>query len=165
MQRTPTERIAELLSRDASRSCRKGCQRMYRPTYPLPGSARKVYRGPAMDRVPVCDCHHLPMRYEAFVLLPSGKTAMCWISDCGRYYSRLLGYFYVHGQTETGSYVDSETSLTRACAGETCTGKRYMGLVYDPGAGGRATYWYCFKCGHVEWETTKSISTGRRGAA
>jgi hypothetical protein len=151
--------------RDALRSWPKGCQRMYQPTYPLPRGARKVYVGPAMDRVVVCDCHHAPMQYEAMVLLPSGKTVMCWISDCGRYYSRLLGYFHVH-RADIGNCLDSDTRSTKACTGETCTGKRFMGLVYDrPPAGQAGTYWYCFKCGHMEWETTESSSTGRRGAA
>ena len=105
------------------------------------------------------------MQYEAVVSLPSGKTILCWMSDCGRYYSRLLGYFYVHGLTETGDCVDSETRLTMACAGETCTGKRFMALVYDPGSGGKTTYWYCFKCGQLEWEDTRSTANDKRGAA
>jgi hypothetical protein len=106
------------------------------------------------------------MRNEAMVLLPSGKTVLCWTSDCGRYYSRLLGYFCLHGPTETGNCVDSNTRVTRACEGENCTGNRFMGLVYDPGPAGQAgSYWYCFKCKHMEWETTQSASTDRRGAA
>jgi hypothetical protein len=118
------------------------------------------------DRIVVCDCHHVPMRYEAVVLLPSGKTVTCWISDCGRYYSRLLGYFHLHGSTETGNHVESETSLTRSCTSLACAGKSFVSIVYDSGAAGKAgAYWYCFKCGHMEWDTTKSTSTGRRGAA
>lgn len=118
------------------------------------------------DPVVLCDCHLVPMRNEAMVLLPSGKTVMCWISDCGRYYSRLLGYFYLHGPAGTGNCVDSETRSTRACTGETCVGKRFMGLVYDPGPAGRAgAYWYCFKCGRVELENRKSTAPDRRGAA
>jgi hypothetical protein len=104
------------------------------------------------------------MQYQAMVLLPSGKTVMCWVSDCGRYYSRLLGYFHLHGPTESANYVDSNTRVTRACAGETCAGKRFMGLVYD-GLAGQAAYWYCFKCGLVECETVKSTVDDRRGAA
>ena len=119
--------------------------------------------GAAMpDRVVVCDCHYAPMNCEAMVLLPSGKTVMCWVSDCGRYYSRLQGYFHLHGLTE-GRYVDSNTRVTRACAGETCAGRRYMGLVSD-GLAGQAAYWYCFKCGQVKLET-KSTATDRLGAA
>lgn len=130
-----------------------------------PAALKRCIVGPAMDRVLVCDCHHVPMHYEAMVLLPSGKTIMCWISDCGRYYSRLLGYFYLHGLAETNC-VDSETRVTRTCSGETCTGKRFMGLVYYPGPTGQAgACWYCFKCGQVEWETTKNAATDRRGAA
>lgn len=118
-----------------------------------------------MDRIVVCDCHHEPMRYEAMVSLPSGKTITCWISDCGRYYSRLLGYFHLHGLTGAGSCLDTQTRSTKVCTGETCTGKRFMGLVRDPGLAGQAAYWYCFKCGQVEWETIKSTAPGRRGAA
>ena len=117
-----------------------------------------------MDRVVVCDCHHAPMQNEAVVSLPSGKTILCWMSDCGRYYSRFLGYFHLHGLAETGNYLDSETRSSRACAGETCTWK-FMALVYDPGSGGKAMYWYCFKCGQLEWEDTRSTANDKRGAA
>lgn len=110
------------------------------------------------DRVVVCDCHHAPMKYEAMVLLPSGKTVMCWVSDCGRYYSRLLGYFHLHGLTEAGSRVDTNTRVNRACKGKSCSRKRFMGLVYDPERTGQAAQWYCFNCGQVGQETVKSAA-------
>ena len=108
------------------------------------------------------------MQYEALVLSPSGKTIMCWISDCGRYYSRLLGYFYLHRLTETGNRVDEETRSARACANEDCAGKRFMALVYDidPAGARTDTYWYCFRCRTSEQgENATSITTDRRGAA
>jgi hypothetical protein len=79
------------------------------------------------------------MQYEALVLSPSGKTIMCWISDCGRYYSRLLGYFYLHRLAETGNHVDEETRSARACVNEDCAGKRFMALVYDTDPAGART--------------------------
>src|SRR5579859_2126683 len=111
------------------------------------------------DHVVVCDCHHVPMRYEAMVLLPSGRTIRCWVSDCGRYYSRLLGYFYLHGLIGTGNGLDRETRFTKVCTGEICSRRRFMGLVRDPVTAGQAdAYWYCFKCGQVEWEAmTRTI--------
>ena len=59
-----------------------------------------------------------------------------------------------------------ETRSTKACTGETCARKRFMGLVYDPGSAGQAgAYWYCFKCGRIESQSIKSSAPDRRGAA
>jgi hypothetical protein len=102
-----------------------------------------------LDRIVVCDCHRSPMQCQAMILLPSGKTIVCWTGDCGRYYSRLLGYFHLHGLTEAGDCIDPNTRVTKRCPGETCSEKRYMGLVSDK-LNGKTAYWCCFKCGYVE---------------
>jgi hypothetical protein len=134
-----------------------------------PSYTYRVYRGFAMQHSVLCDCHYVPMQYQAVLLVPTGSTIRCWISDCGRYYARSLGYFHLHSPTAgTKNSIDNQTCSAKPCGSESCTGKRFMAIVCSTDATGARSecYWYCFQCRtQVQFDNAKGLGSDRRGAA
>jgi hypothetical protein len=96
----------------------------------------------------VCDCHFAPMSYEAVSLLPECNFVMCWMSDCGRYYSRPLGYFCLREATVTSpKHIDKETQKALRCISTACPVDETLALVRSPFTGSSTVDWHCFVCG------------------
>jgi hypothetical protein len=96
----------------------------------------------------VCDCHFSPMSYEAVSLLPQFDCVMCWMSDCGRYYSRSLGYFCLRGETRTSpKHIDKDSQKAMRCVSTSCSVDHTVALVQSPFTGSSTVAWHCFVCG------------------
>jgi hypothetical protein len=99
----------------------------------------------------VCDCHCSPMSCGVVSLVPEVDCVMCWMSDCGRYYCRPLGYFCIRPATwKVREHIDEETQNIMKCRNVLCNGEA-MALVRHPGTGGNGAEvsWRCFECGRV----------------
>src|SRR5580693_10319813 len=108
----------------------------------------------------VCDCHCSPMSCGVVSLVPEVDCVMCWMSDCGRYYCRFLGYFCIRPATwKVREHIDKETQNIMKCRNVRCNGEA-MALVRHPrSAGNRAEMsWRCFECGR---ETPCPYDIGR----
>jgi hypothetical protein len=117
-------------------------------------------------RVVVCDCHCVPMDSTAVICVPFGGSVVCWLSDCGRYYVRSIGYFHVRGPIiGQGHVIDGETLLARPCPNQDCAGQAYMALVSNTAEAESRIWWYCFKCRTVQEQTAHCIGVERPGAA
>jgi hypothetical protein len=109
----------------------------------------------------VCDCHCSPMSYGVVSLVPEVDCVMCWMSDCGRYYCRSLGYFFIRPATwKVREHIDKETQNFTKCRNARCTAEA-MALVGRPRTGGNSIEmsWRCFECGR---ETPCPYAIGRR---
>lgn len=98
------------------------------------------------DKHVVCDCHCVPMYHLAVSLLSANSFVKCWASDCGRYYFKSHGYFYLRPTQER---IDKHTRSMTPCPNKNCTTPSFMAIVNCCGATGYEgkTCWYCFECG------------------
>jgi hypothetical protein len=96
----------------------------------------------------VCDCHFSPMSYEAISLVPGYECVMCWMSDCGRYYSELLGYFCLRAATQTNpEHIDKDTQKAVRCTSTSCSIDAAVALVRRGLTGSSTVEWHCLVCG------------------
>lgn len=69
------------------------------------------------------------MSYGVVSLVPEMDCVMCWISDCGRYYCRPLGYFYIRPATcKVREHIEKETQTTMKGRNARCLGEA-MALI------------------------------------
>jgi hypothetical protein len=119
----------------------------------------------AMDaETVVCDCHFSPMSYGVVSLVPEMDCVMCWMSDCGRYYWRPLGYFCIRPATwNLRERIDKETQITIKCRNARCIGEA-MALIRHPRTEGikAGISWRCLECG-IETPCPLSSARQRRG--
>jgi hypothetical protein len=112
---------------------------------------RKIHtEGLMSDRVVLCDCHCAPMYHEAVSIMPNRGFVMCWVSDCGRYYSRSLGYFHLRPPMPvTFECIDKETRRMTRCLNSGCSTDSSMAIVHleDAQSDEGKICWHCFECG------------------
>jgi hypothetical protein len=102
------------------------------------------------DRVVLCDCHCVAMYYTAVSIIPERGFVMCWVSDCGRYYGKALGYFHLRTTAPTTlERIDKNTRSMTRCQSESCKTGSSMAVTHSDDATGDEgkTCWYCFECG------------------
>ena len=114
-------------------------------TSPVPrGGAAK--RSLGHDTIVVCDCHCIPMYRLAVLLDPRAQWVACWTADCGRYYDKSQGYFYLR---QTRERIDRNTRGMICCQNPMCPTISFMGLVHCAATAGckERMCWHCFECG------------------
>jgi hypothetical protein len=96
------------------------------------------------NRIILCDCHLVPMQRDTVICFSPGGATVAWACDCGRYYCKSQGYFYIH---RTRERIDTETSRRTPCQNEGCMPDRFMALVQPGNVNSSGTvWWYCFEC-------------------
>jgi hypothetical protein len=102
------------------------------------------------DRVVLCDCHCAAMYHTAVSIMPEDGFVMCWVSDCGRYYGKSLGYFHLRTTVPTTlERIDRNTRRMTRCQSENCTAGSPMAITHsgDASSDEGKMCWYCFECG------------------
>jgi hypothetical protein len=101
------------------------------------------------SRAVLCDCHGEPMYYLPVSLMRNDDFVMCWVSDCGRCYSKSLGYFHLRTTRPTLGRIDEDTRSMALCPNERCPTCGSMAITRsdDASSGEGKTCWFCFDCG------------------
>jgi hypothetical protein len=102
------------------------------------------------DRVVLCDCHCARMYHEAVSILPKRGFVFCWVSDCGRYYSKSLGYFHLRTPTTASiECIDKDTRRMMRCSKSGCAKDSSMAIIRSDDATSdiEKICWRCFECG------------------
>jgi hypothetical protein len=97
----------------------------------------------------LCDCHCGPMYYFPVSLTPEGDFVMCWVSECGRCYKKLLEYFHLRATRPTLERINEDTRSMALCPNESCPTCSSMAITRtsDASRGEDETCWYCFDSG------------------